>query len=423
MESFGNKTQAHKCSSIVGRTWPCMKLLTLLFVSISLITIRPIIKFAQSQPLSIGHLFMQDRAASMVDRNLINFLDYEIDRSMTGTFCSDQVDFSTRVDYLAQRLDNSATLTPYGEQLLDGLQAAINFNELVTPPQKYKSLSLKSRGLADFLEEDLYNPYVLHNMQAHNIDKTFKEFETITKRMPRRERALLLESIANASEDGGLEGVYTISQSSLRKELRRFKRQIEQSEQVNEDLNNENNKNLERAYHTNMEKQDESMQQSVLIKGSKVFLNIISSIVKFGATIFDYLYMAPEFLIDMPIIGEKIVRLREKGEPIYKIVEMVRHTHYLYKLTSVASINELDMGDVVNAARAKKMISEAGIEAIKRLAVKMSQKYIKTQLAEDDMHEFVSRTSHCILSVLLPRTISCRLNEIDEMAKRANSRQ
>lgn len=171
-------------------------------------------------------------------------------------------------------------------------------------------------------------------------------------------------------------------------------------------------------------------QQKVAQVGPKAMMILAKQVVRFGVQLLDHLYMSPEFLLRVPVVGETIIRLRQKGEPLYKIIEMVRHVHYLYKISTCSSQQERtrlfdsagssDMlgddkidswcdehanGDKVHLA--KKIVSEAGSSALSKVALRVTKDQLSRTLSEEKTQEFMTRTAYAVLTFILPDSNKC----------------
>lgn len=124
--------------------------------------------------------------------------------------------------------------------------------------------------------------------------------------------------------------------------------------------------------------------------------------------VLDNLYLGPELMHRIPILGPKIEELRRVGKPLYEIINFVRHAILMTKVT-LRQDTEMDFAEELKFAESKRMIGDIGLRALTDIAVKMATRYTNGALDKDDMHEFVSRATSCLLTFVVPKDLVCKL--------------
>lgn len=327
-----------------------------------------------------------------------NFLNDELNREMISlTLCKrNNDDIEDLLSDMAVKLEQ-ATSGPYGRRLLNGIRVATNFSDFVqqstnlkpfswisltTGPVADKVLS-RSFSLADILSnESPQNPHVVQKSLNIKMESLVNE---AVMRLPERQQIRLLQAIEEVygpeGQDGASNSTFTTNTAKPRtkRSPKKFADDVK------------------------------SGFQKVIKFGPKAIALLIKRVARVGLRVLDHLYMAPEFVHRLPGIGMHIMELRRKSEPLHRIVEFSRHMHYLYKVAQPASTGDAPADhDPVKVDQAKRMVGEIGVEAMRRVAMKLGSIYLKSRLNDNDVDEFVERTSFAMLSFVLPKKLfSC----------------
>lgn len=291
--------------------------------------------------------------------------------------------FHERVDILAGRLLDAAE-SSCGDIIIHGLGRMIRFDQLVSNKEKKQSKSTtideqihnlgdrinvrSSSGLTDLLTETESNPNIVRRQLTIDSEKFRMVNEAVEYKwstLPKCERIRLKEALAEAD---GEEGVVA---------LPRTKRSIDKS------LIRPMLKSVNRA----LELTPSSMKQ------------LTRRIFQVGVKVLDFTFMAPEFFESLPFFGNHIRVLKVKGQPFFELVEIVRHFHYLYKVTQSQDPGTEE--DPIKTTRAKQMIGELGVKSIKLLAGLVSDKISKSSLDDDNQQEFISRVTSALFVMVL----------------------
>lgn len=140
----------------------------------------------------------------------------------------------------------------------------------------------------------------------------------------------------------------------------------------------------------------------------------------------DSLYVGSQFLDNIPILGAGIQKLRELGKRTYEIMDTVRYMHRLWsKVKEELPQDESHTRQVLLADGTRRMFTNAGIKALKMVAVKLlvggagSLKDMTMELAA--ISEIGSRCAYYLFSQLVPRSAHCLIGrdvdpaELDEL--------
>lgn len=298
-------------------------------------------------------------------------------------------------DYMEQRMDELAVTLQRasegqgGDRILNGLACAINMAEFMSwidlrrfacPYVRlrnfYKS-NIKSRyspeeppSITNVLIEKANNPFVVYRRKHVEIENFYKEWV----KLPKREQELLVKAVEDAYPD------LELKSNNGRHRSKRSLISIGNA--------------IARTTHKSL--------RFVM----KALMTIFKRVIQVGLKILDQFYMAPEFILKVPLIGDKVLEMRKKGEPIYKIVEFLRSTHYIYKVTMSQSSDQ-EINDPDKISRARRMIGEIGTEALNKLATALYKRFIRNRLNEDDRKEFITRILYSLLLYVLPEEGHC----------------
>jgi len=170
----------------------------------------------------------------------------------------------------------------------------------------------------------------------------------------------------------------------------------------------------------------EDLRKALKVVGSKSFNGLLFQIARFGVKVLDSLYMSPEFVTHIPVLGEKISELKKQGEPLIRLIQIVRCAHILYKMVKftrerrsriqnrLMDSNEIeddrepmDLPNEGQVAEAKQILSEVGSKVLTSLASQLARKTLKRDLPLDSANELVSRSAFAVLTMVLPHSKSC----------------
>lgn len=116
-----------------------------------------------------------------------------------------------------------------------------------------------------------------------------------------------------------------------------------------------------------------------------------------GIRALDLFYQTPEFILNNPVLGDKLIEFRRKGAPIYYTIQVLRHAYILYKFrkTNPKDLSKSERDSVVHS---KKVISDKTGEALSIVAHKLLKKINADKLiSQRNVEEVMSRLFSTIL--------------------------
>lgn len=135
---------------------------------------------------------------------------------------------------------------------------------------------------------------------------------------------------------------------------------------------------------------------------------LFNTILKSSVFFLDQLYSTPHFLEYLPLVGEAIILLKERGKPAYNIVKAIRSSK---KAIESGLISYNADGQLVTAPRANvKLLNEVGTTALQFLVVKLLSKNPQVKATTDNFKEVLGRCVYFIMMQIAPKTAQCILN-------------
>lgn len=271
------------------------------------------------------------------------------------------------MDNLAIKLSNAISNRSSGPQMLSELQEAINMVDMLKASSsaskmvsveaklvKYNNFQAPSRGLLDVLSD---------NKEASN-----KEHIVHSKKKLSDEALKELEQFANS---GSISAEKFIQFYSDPKWNRLGRTSSPRSEKI-------------------------QAVKDFLING---FNN--------GANLFDQLYLSTGFIEQLPIIGNEITKLKQKGQAVYDLIRTVRSLKTfmdIYKSGQEFNVKFTEEGN--------KMLGKAGFDALKYVAAKMLKSYTGLETNPGNINEIAGRTAYYLLIQFAPHfnQVNCSKN-------------
>lgn len=141
---------------------------------------------------------------------------------------------------------------------------------------------------------------------------------------------------------------------------------------------------------------------------------LLSGVLKNGVFLLDQLYASPHFLEYLPILGQAIICLKEKGKPMHNIIKAIRAARPAvemdYELTKLDNENL----HVTAKGSAQKdfpvmLVNKSGQLAIQLLAAKLLQRGDLMDATVASLKEIAGRFVYYIMSQIAPKTAKCML--------------
>lgn len=167
----------------------------------------------------------------------------------------------------------------------------------------------------------------------------------------------------------------------------------------------------------------DALKKMTKSRESKAFAGILKQVLKFGIQVLDQLYLSPDFLLRVPVVGDQILKLRQKGQPFFMVVQWIRGVHALYKVSRCPPpivqnpLTNEDKGNhdddcgpglsETKVREAKRMVTDVGSIALTKVASKVSRDYSNTAISEEKTQELISRSAYALLTFLLPESPVC----------------
>lgn len=405
---------------------------------------KPIQSISRRNPVASLEKFIEDELSLMV-----NPLQFSQNINMP---------LDMQLDHLALRLKDAVLKGSNSHSLMDGLQQALNFKELAKARPKDKErrrplTKFKTRGLFDLLDDPLDAIEAVHS--TRKIGAEFKKaFVNKISSLPQRDLARLMAAAAEQYPDDvdackvRLRRKRALGLKKDKRDQRRTEKHTyisladllassdlprpasfedigavisdtasttkdNNNNKKNNNNNNNNNNGDNGIKHHTLESKNGATNSTTLgcapVTGvRKRIVVLMHRCLEVGLSVLDNLHLAPELLQKIPVLGPKIDELRILGKPLYEIVNFVRHAILMTKVT-LRRDSQIDPAEEERFKESKRMIGDIGLRALNDIAMKMASRFSSRPLDTDDMHEFVSRASSCLLTFVLPKDMICKL--------------
>lgn len=150
----------------------------------------------------------------------------------------------------------------------------------------------------------------------------------------------------------------------------------------------------------------------------KAFDILLKQVLKNCVFMLDQLYASPYFLEHLPIIGQVIVDLKNKGKPVHNIIKAIRSSRPIlemdHQLAKLEGENGNSLESVARAANTEpipiKLINQLGQTAIQLLAAKLLSKNEHVEKSVSNLKEIGGRFVYFIMMQIAPKTARCILS-------------
>lgn len=316
--------------------------------------------------------------------SLQHFLETEAKKLMNpAQFCLNPfAPIASKLDMLAIRLEEAVSRGSEGSfRLLQQFGEAIKFDEIVKQKSfaKYVTDDLKRALYENALKPDF--PTVNEHGERRSVRRLKQEFVQKISRLPESEVLELLRAVGEANN----------LDCAKKNSFSRAKRSVPQF--------NDTEKNFGRSGTFSKWFNPECMKERLTM--------LMKRCLEVGMRVLDNIYLSPETLLELPMIGQQVETLKKAGKPLYEIISFVRHATVVAKVSSKGLVSPEEEKQVEES---RKLMNQYGVKALTRLGSVLSV-ITNNELDENSIHELVSKASSCLLAIVAPQTqLSCDNN-------------